>query len=69
MFVCICNAVTDRQIQETVAAGAATLGDLQAQLGVATCCGSCSDLAASFLNGAAQSHNASSVTAGIKVSL
>ncbi len=70
MFVCICNAITDRQIQETVAAGAATLGDLQAQLGVATCCGSCSDLAASFLNGAAaQSHSAATVTAGIKVSL
>ena len=33
MFVCICNAITDRQIQETVAAGASTLGDLQAQLG------------------------------------
>lgn len=50
MFVCICNAVTDREIKETVAAGASTMGDLQAQLGVATCCGSCTELASSFLN-------------------
>ena len=35
MFVCICNAITDHQIKETVSAGASTLSDLQAQLGVA----------------------------------
>ncbi|MBF0803081.1 MULTISPECIES: (2Fe-2S)-binding protein [Neisseria] len=64
MFVCICNAITDRQIQEIVAAGACSLNDLQAQLGVATCCGCCSDLAASYLTGSgAQSQ--SMVTAGI----
>ncbi len=63
MFVCICNAITDRQIQETVAAGASTLGDLQAQLGVATCCGCCSDLASSFLNSTSQNQ----ITAGINV--
>lgn len=49
MYVCICNAVSDRQIQESVAAGAQTLTDLKNQLGVATCCGCCSDLASSFL--------------------
>lgn len=49
MFVCLCNAVTDRQIQEHVAAGARSLGELQAGLGVATCCGCCADLAVSFL--------------------
>ncbi|QEY24898.1 (2Fe-2S)-binding protein [Neisseria animalis] len=49
MFVCICNAVTDREIKETIAAGASTMSDLQAQLGVATCCGCCSELASSFL--------------------
>lgn len=50
MYVCLCNAITDRQIKETVAAGACSLTDLQAQLGVATCCGCCSDLARSFLS-------------------
>ncbi|MGN6925994.1 (2Fe-2S)-binding protein, partial [Neisseria sp. P0017.S006] len=49
MFVCICNAITDHDIKETIAAGATTMSDLQAQLGVATCCGCCGELAASFL--------------------
>ena len=44
MFVCICNAITDHEIKETIAAGASTMSDLQAQLGVATCCGCCSVL-------------------------
>jgi bacterioferritin-associated ferredoxin len=46
MFVCICNAITDHDIKETIAAGATTMSDLQAQLGVATCCGCCGELAA-----------------------
>lgn len=50
MYVCICNAITDRQIQESIAAGATTLTDLKNQLGVATCCGCCADLAFSYLN-------------------
>lgn len=50
MYVCICNAISDRQIQETVAAGATSLGDLQNQLGVATCCGCCAELASSYLS-------------------
>ncbi|SUA44539.1 putative ferredoxin [Neisseria zoodegmatis] len=66
MFVCICNAITDRQIQETVAAGASSLSDLQAQLGVATCCGCCSELASSFLIGSNTS-STSTMTAGINV--
>lgn len=63
MFVCICNAVTDREIKETVAAGATTMGELQDQLGVATCCGCCSDLAASFLS----ANHAQSAASGIRV--
>lgn len=65
MFVCICNAITDHDIKETVAAGATTMNDLQAQLGVATCCGCCSELAASFLNSANTAQT--TVTAGIQV--
>ena len=64
MFVCICNAITDHEIKETIAADASTMSDLQAQLGVATCCGCCSELAASFLN----INNAqTTITAGINV--
>lgn len=66
MFVCICNAITDHQIKETVSAGASTLSDLQAQLGVATCCGCCKDLASSFLTAGNNQQN-SAVTAGINI--
>ena len=51
MFICVCNAISDRQIKETVAAGANSLSDLQAALGVATACGCCTDLAISYLSG------------------
>ncbi|MDO5058999.1 MAG: (2Fe-2S)-binding protein [Neisseria sp.] len=68
MFVCICNAVTDRQIQEVVAAGANSLSDLKAQLGVATCCGCCSDLASSYL-GASNAQAASNAASAIRVDM
>lgn len=63
MFVCICNAVTDRQIKETVAAGAVTLTDLTDRLGVANCCGCCADLASSFLTGAGANQHTAAVGA------
>lgn len=64
MFVCICNAISDRQIQEVVATGANSLEDLKSQLGVATCCGCCSDLASSFLK---NNQASQTVTASINV--
>jgi bacterioferritin-associated ferredoxin len=45
MYVCICNAVTDRQIHAAVAAGAATLADVSMQLGVGAGCGCCRETA------------------------
>ncbi|WP_066567908.1 (2Fe-2S)-binding protein [Snodgrassella sp. CFCC 13594] len=65
MYVCLCNAITDRQIQETVAAGANSLTDLQAQLGVATCCGCCADVACSYLSANSESQmNSNAALAG-----
>lgn len=61
MFICICNAITERQVQAAVAEGAQTLSDLQGQLGVAGCCGSCAETASEYLPGgryAAQQHPA-----------
>lgn len=49
MYICICNAITDRQINEAVANGATTLADLQYELGVATECGTCLDSAVQLL--------------------
>lgn len=51
MFICICNAITERQVQRAVSDGARTLADLQGQLGVAGCCGSCADTATEYLPG------------------
>ena len=45
MYVCICNAVTDRQIREAAASGARTFADVRRRTGCADCCGSCENLA------------------------
>ena len=45
MYVCICNGITDHQIRDAVADGATSMNDLQQNLGVASCCGRCSDCA------------------------
>ncbi|MCB5364625.1 (2Fe-2S)-binding protein [Pusillimonas sp. CC-YST705] len=51
MFICVCNAITERQVQAAVAAGASTMADLQGELGVATNCGCCMDTALEYLPG------------------
>jgi bacterioferritin-associated ferredoxin len=50
MYVCICKAVTDRDIRRAAANGADSLYELQESLGVATGCGSCVDHAISILD-------------------
>jgi bacterioferritin-associated ferredoxin len=49
MYVCICKAVTDRQIRQAVELGATTLDDLKEGLGVATGCGKCAAFASALL--------------------
>ncbi|HUH88244.1 MAG TPA: (2Fe-2S)-binding protein [Pusillimonas sp.] len=51
MYICICRAVTERQVINAVADGAETLVDLQIDLGVAMCCGRCADTASEYLPG------------------
>ncbi|WP_322999081.1 (2Fe-2S)-binding protein [Castellaniella sp.] len=51
MYICVCNAISERQVQEVIAQGATSLGDLQAELGIATCCGQCADTATDYLPG------------------
>ncbi len=41
MYVCICNAVTDRDIREAVERGIHSFEGLRRELKVATCCGRC----------------------------
>ena len=41
MYVCVCNAVTDRDIRRAAAEGVETFEQLQARTGCANCCGCC----------------------------
>ena len=41
MIVCVCKAVSERQIRSAVKGGASSLRDLTRDLGVGTCCGKC----------------------------
>ena len=50
MYVCICNAVTDKQIRKAAEAGATDLWSLQSELGVASGCGSCKQIASEILH-------------------
>ena len=41
MYVCICNAVTDKDIRQAAAAGCASMAELTMRTGAGSCCGSC----------------------------
>ena len=41
MYICICNAVTEREIRQAVELGAASFQQVSCELGVAACCGKC----------------------------
>ncbi len=56
MYVCICNAITDREVRGAVALGARSLADLQSTLGVATCCRRCADCACAVMAAALETH-------------
>lgn len=50
MYICLCQAVTDRQIREAAQGGARTLKDLRRELGVTRDCGRCASCARDCLN-------------------
>ena len=49
MYVCICNAVTDKQIRKAAESGVQDLWGLQRELGVAVACGACKEMACEIL--------------------
>ena len=49
MYVCVCNAVTERDIFNAVAEGCASLRQLREQLGVGAHCGRCTGCARDML--------------------
>jgi bacterioferritin-associated ferredoxin len=50
MYVCVCNAVTERQVNAAINNGATTIKDLNRQLGVGAQCGACVGCAKECLN-------------------
>jgi len=49
MYICICNAITDRDIAKAAAEGARSEEDLARNLGVGLGCGRCTSCAKSIL--------------------
>jgi bacterioferritin-associated ferredoxin len=49
MYICVCNAITERHIDDAVAEGCCTLRELRQQLGVGVGCGRCARCARDVL--------------------
>lgn len=49
MYVCVCNGVTDKDIQREVDAGCTTVSDLTMRTGAGANCGSCVTLAETLI--------------------
>ena len=41
MYICLCRAVTDKQIRESVENGASSFREVREELDLGTCCGRC----------------------------
>lgn len=50
MYVCVCRAITEKQIESAVAGGARRLRDLRVELGVTEECGRCARCAKQCLH-------------------
>lgn len=57
MYICLCNSVTDRDIQNAAERGVRSMSGLSKELNVATCCGCCKDCAKEVLNEAVASQD------------
>lgn len=49
MYICICNAVTEKAVRECARNGACSVEDLSFELGVGSGCGRCRDCANELL--------------------
>lgn len=57
MYVCVCNAVTERDIGQAIATGCGSLRELRESLGVGACCGRCNNCARKLLKQSAEHHH------------
>ena len=58
MYVCVCNAVTESEIQKAIAEGARSVNDLRERLLVTGCCGTCLPTVQEFLEQSVQTEPA-----------
>lgn len=49
MIVCVCNAVSDKEVRDWHDLAGGTFEQLQSDLGVGTCCGRCVECACELL--------------------
>ena len=56
MYICICKAVTDKQIRRAAANGVDNLYELRETLGVGSVCGTCTTTANAILKDANTTH-------------
>lgn len=67
MYVCVCNAVTDRQIRSQSERSRGTIAEIYRALGIKVQCGKCVRTAKTILAGAqAEARNAASIPAFAK---
>ncbi len=57
MYVCVCQAVTDRQIREAASNGLTSVKALRDELGVASSCGKCARCAHDLLKQCSGCHS------------
>jgi bacterioferritin-associated ferredoxin len=50
MYICVCNAITEREVRDCVRSGCCSMDELSAALGVGTCCGRCRPVAKEILD-------------------
>ncbi|MDZ7810918.1 MAG: (2Fe-2S)-binding protein [Arhodomonas sp.] len=49
MYVCLCKAVTEREVRRAIDEGLASMRELRRELGVCSCCGKCGPVARAML--------------------
>ena len=59
MYICLCNAITERQVHESARSGVRSIEELSATLGVAAGCGRCRECAVELLREACAALTAS----------
>lgn len=50
MLVCVCNYISEQELKDWVDLGGQSLEQVQADLGLGTCCGKCRDCARTMIS-------------------